>query len=244
MQLLPPVSFASGEYPAILSREFVYNLMATAWQAFSGVKYAQGATVFHGQLGKKIGRNCLNITDFRAIENSGYEMNCDAEGTVGCDVPIIQNGILTGLMTNQTVAATLNMQPTGNAGRRPLLTGNISIDILVTPKNFCIEPGNVSLAEMMEHMGNGILLTEHSDLYHSLDIASGAFSIPAYGVLVKQGRAVGSLTGLTVSGNLAELFQGIQEVENLRLIRPMDYTNNYGIGACGLRIDRLSISGE
>lgn len=244
MQLLPKGEFTSGEYPAILSREFVYNLMATAWQSFSGVKYVQGATAFQGRLGEKIGPECLSITDYRAVERSGYEMNCDAEGTPGVDVPILQNGVLTGLMTNQTTAAQMGIRPTGNAGRRPLLTGNISTDLLVTPKNFCIEPGTASLSEMMAHMEEGILLTEHSDLYHSLDVASGDFSIPCYGVQVEKGRPVGSLTGLTVSGNLGALFKGVQEVECLRLIRPMDYTNNYGIGACGLRVDRLSISGE
>lgn len=238
-QLLEEAPFSAGTYPVILSEEFVYTLMATAWQAFSAEKAQQSASVFCGKQGERIAAPCLSITDYCDLRHSGFLCSCDAEGSEGKDVPVVVDGVL-----NMFLANCATGRSTGNAGRRPLLTGNIATDIQITPKNFCIEPGKASLSEMERNMGNGILLTEHFDLYHSLDIASGSFSIPCFGVKIENGKETGKLTGLTVSGNLRELFLGIQEVGNSQRIRPMDYTNNYGIGACALRIDRLCVSGE
>ena len=237
--------FVSGSQEVILSEAAVSQMFMTAWQEFSAVKYADGACALAGLLGEKIAPRALTITDCPLPEKEGgYPAFCDAEGTEGVPVRLVDKGVFAGLMTNQTTAGRLKLPATGNAGRRPLLFGNIATDILVTPKNFCIEPGEFTLAEMEEHMGDGILITEYFDLFHSLDIASGNFSVPCYGIVIMGGKECGCVRGLTLSGNIRDLLGGVTEVGNHRVIHPMEFLENYGIGSCAMRTGRLSVSGE
>ena len=240
----PAEDFASGEYEVILSEYAVSQMMMTAWQEFSALKYADNACALAGLLGERIAGEALTIVDVPLPPEGGYPAFADAEGTPGVPVKLVDKGIFTGLMTNQGSAAALGLPATGNAGRRPLLFGNIATDILVTPKNFCIEPGQADLREMEEHMGDGIVITEYFDLFHSLDIASGSFSVPCYGVLVKNGRESGCVRALTLSGNFRKMLSQVTEVGSRRVIHPMEFLQNYGIGSCALRVGKLSVSGE
>ena len=93
-------------------------------------------------------------------------------------------------------------------------------------------------------MGDGILITEYFDLFHSLDISSGNFSVPCYGVLIRDGKETGTVFGLNLSGNFRQLLAQVKEVGMDRQIHPMDFLNNYGIGSCPLAVGRLTVSGE
>ncbi len=236
--------FVSGDYPVILSAEAVYSLISTAWQELASHKYLDGGSIYSGKLNEKIMADCLSFTDYTTIKNSGFEFNCDCEGSEGKDCQLVENGVLVGLMTNATSAKALDISNSANAGRRPLLFGNIATDILVTPKNFCIEPSDKSLDELIQNMNNGILITEYFDVFHSLNIASGSFSVPCFGVLIENGKMVKNLKALTMTGNLKDLLFNAIEVGNDFMVRPMYYLHNFGIGACSIRFAKVTISGE
>ena len=183
-----PQPFRSGRYGAILHRNVVYNIMSTAWQLFSGQRYLEGSCLFSGKLGAMVAADCLGIKDYPFHPESGFDIPCDCEGSVGTVVDILERGRLAGLMHNLTTAKALGAAPTGNAGRRPLLSGNIATDIQVTPRNICVEPGLRSLDAMLEDLEEGILVTSSLDVFHSVNIASGSFSIPCRGVAVRGGE--------------------------------------------------------
>ena len=243
-QTVKAEGFVSGEQEVILSEAAVSQLFMTAWQEFSAAKYADGACCLKGMMSEKISSELLTITDETSPAEGGYPAFADAEGCPGRRITVVEKGILKDLLSNQTSAAALGLVPSGNAGRRPLMFGNIATDILVTPKNFCIEPGDSTLEEMEEHMGDGILITEYFDLFHSLDISSGNFSVPCYGVLIRDGKETGTVFGLNLSGNFRQLLAQVKEVGMDRQIHPMDFLNNYGIGSCPLAVGRLTVSGE
>lgn len=244
VQMNPVKSFVSGDYPVILGNSVVYYLFATGWQFFSGVKYLNGSSAFCGKLGEKISDNYLEITD-KVLENgSGFPIFCDCEGSVGVDASIIRKGVWNGLLHNRTSANRMGKELTGNAGRRPLLSGTICTDILVTPKNFCVEPGEHSLEEMKKHMGDGILITESFDVFHTLDIATGDFSIPCYGIQIENGEEKGGFNGLTMTGNFRDLLANIVEVGAETMLHPMIALDNYGIQSCPIRLSHLYLSGE
>lgn len=240
---LKPVSIKAGEYPVILSNSAVYYMMGTAWQLFSGCKYIEGTTALSGMLGKKIGSECLNILDRVDADGKGFPMLYDSEGKKGAEVSLVEKGVCTGLLHNISSAETLGAEVTGNAGRRPLLFGNIATDILVTPKNICIMPGESSLDDLTDKMKNGILITETFDIFHTIDISSGEFSIPCCGILVEDGRAAGYLPALTMTGNLPDLFSNVADVGKNAMAHPMVAIQNYGIGTCPLLIRKMNISG-
>lgn len=243
-QLDPEKKFASGDYPVILSDEAVYTLFATAWQEFSACKYVDKASQLAGMLGERLAGEGLSIVDDPDLNGKGFPMLCDAEGSAGRKVTLLDHGVFTGMLHNTSSAEALSLENTGNAGRRPLLFGNIATDILVTPKNFCFQPGTASLQELEEHMGDGILITEYMDVFHTLDVSSGEFSAPCFGVRIENGKETENLTALTVSGNFKEMLAGVLEVGKDNALRPMVDLENYGIAPCALRVAKLNVSGE
>jgi len=238
-----PQPFRSGYYPAILRNNVVYNIFSTAWQIFSGQRYLEGSSMLAGRLGEPIAAESLSVRDYPTRPDSGFDIPSDCEGSPGGPADLLEQGVFRGLMHNLSTAKALGAEPTGNAGRRPLLSGSIPTEILVTPRNFCVEPGSASLAEMLARMDRGVLVTESFDVFHSINIASGAFCIPCKGALVSDGTRKSAAGPLVLSGNLGTLLKGVQEVGNDFYIGTMLALDNYGIGACSLRVDELSLSG-
>lgn len=243
-QIDPQTSFTAGEYPAILSNSVVYYLFGTAWQLFSGCKYAEGTSKLAGMLGEKIASSCLEIQDLTDCGGRGFPMYCDSEGNEGRDTVIVKDGRLMHLLHNISSAAATGQDITGNAGRRPLLYGNIATDIQVTPKNICILPGQADMEALKAHTGDGILVTESFDIFHTIDISSGDFSIPCRCIRIENGKETKHLVSLTMTGNMCELLQRIEEVGNTAMLHPMVALENYGIGTCPLRLSGVHFSGE
>ena len=79
-------------------------------------------------------------------------------------------------------------------------------------------------------MKTGLVLTYSLDLFHSVSIASGAFSVPCGGYYVKDGIAVGSVSQMTVAGTLRELFSGVEAVAD-DLDFDDFYFKNYCVGS-------------
>ena len=243
-QMKPEPSFSSGEYPVVLDRVVVRNLFVTAWQLFSGLKYMEGSSVFCGLLGTRVGGDALNITDYPSHPSSGFCVPFDCEGTAGKQVKLMEGGVLCGLLTNLGSAASLGLVPTGNAGRKPLLFGNIATDILVTPRNLVIEPGSSDITQLLEHMGDGIYITVSFDVFHTVNISSGEFCVPCKGIRIRNGKMAEHLSSLQISGNLRDLFSHVAEVGRQMYLSPMEDLENYGIGACDLRLTSCRVSGE
>ncbi len=241
--MIPAVLPEAGEYHAILSSEAAGQMFMTAWQAFSGEKLACGESCLSRLLGQMISSEALTIIDV-SDPKDGFPAFMDSEGTKGKTIAVVKNGIFVQPICNLKSAELLHTQPTGNAGRRPLLSGMISTDLKEIPKNFCILPGLSSLQEMEAHMGNGFLITEYFDLFHSLNIASGDFSVPVYAVRIIDGKECGMVRGLTMSGNFPAMLKEIREVGCEAVLRPMEFLRNYGIGTCPIRIGKVTLSGE
>lgn len=238
-----PKPFRAGVYEAVLHRTVVYNILSTAWQLFSGHRYNEGSCFFSGKLGEETASSCLSIWDYTDCPGSGFNIPCDCEGTPGAPVKLMDNGVLTGLMHNLNSARKLGAEPTGNAGRRPLLSGVIPTDILVTPRNFCVQPGDSGPEELVGRVKNGVLVTSSSDVFHSINIASGSFSIPCRGLVIRNGKTEEATGPITLSGSLKGLFHGIEEAGSDLYLGTMLALDNYGIGAVSLRVKNLDFSG-
>lgn len=240
---IKPGSFQSGEYPVILSRNVGVNIMMTAWQLFSGLKYCEGSTALKGKLGQHIGSPAFNVVDIPFHNDTGYCFPFDCEGTPGKETILVNEGKLTGLLHNLSSSQQLNSQPTGNAGRVALLTGNVPTDIIVTPKICYIKPGDSSLEEMMQQMGDGVYITESYDIFHSINIGSGDFAIPCRGIVIKDGKPHHSVTALTICGNLVSLFKNVEETGNDLLIDEF-LLKSYCVGSPSIRIRKLQVNGQ
>lgn len=236
-------SFSPGEYPVVLSRNVGVNIMITAWQLFSGLKYCDGSTALKGKLNGYIGSPALSIIDTPSHNGTGYCFPFDCEGTPGRETVLVDKGKLTGLLHNLNSSEHLNAEPTGNAGRVALLTGNVPTDIIVTPKICYIMPGKRSAEELIREMGDGVYITESYDIFHSINIGSGDFAIPCRGIVIKDGKPHHSVNALTICGNLVNLFKDVEETGNDLLIDEF-LLRSYCIGSPSIRIRKLQVNGK
>lgn len=238
-----PVDLKSGVYPVVLDSSVVINIMTTAWQLFAATKVLSGSSALYGLLGKTIGSEALSITDKYAREGCGYRFPLDDEGAEGVSTALMQNGVLTGLLHTGASAAKMGVERTGNSGRVALLTGSIPTELIPVPKILCVEPGRRSQSELLAGMGDGVLIAQSYDVFHSINIGSGDFSIPCRGSVVKDGVCSYNVTGMTISGNVKDLFAKVLEAGNDLWIDEF-LLKSYCIGAPSLRIERLQVNGK
>jgi len=233
----------SGVYKVLLDSTVVTNIMMTAWQVFSGMKYNNGSSALSGRLGETIGSSELNIVDSPTHEQTGYHYEFDCEGTPSEEQRLVERGKFVGLMHNISSAAGLDSSSSGNAGRYALLSGSIPTDIIITPKIFYVEPGENSIEEMIEEMADGVYITHSYDVFHSINIGSGGFSIPCRGTVIKNGKPDHNVTGLTINGRLTDLFARVKAAGNDLYIEEF-LRKSYCVGAPSLLVERLQINGK
>lgn len=239
-QLLPQVDIPAGVYPAVLDHSVMCNIFITSWQLFSATKYQGDASALSGRLGETIASPAVTIIDREAHPLCGYAYGPDDEGSVGKENILVDRGALKSLLHTRQTAARAGVQPTGNAGRVALLTGSIPTNLIPLPRVLTVEPGARSRKEMIKTMVDGLLIPFSFDIFHSINIASGDFSIPCRAILIKNGDMVGQCSNLTMSGNLQNLLSSIDELGSDLCIQPF-LLRSYCYGAPSARVVELKI---
>ena len=99
----------------------------------------------------------------------------------------------------------------------------------IMPKNFTIESGTASLEQLIHDCDDGVYVFENYDQFHALNVVSGDFSFPCKAVRIKEGKPVGIMEGLTMTGNVAELFARVEQVGSDRVINPLVMYDSYTV---------------
>ncbi|HRX08044.1 MAG TPA: metallopeptidase TldD-related protein [Candidatus Limiplasma sp.] len=238
---LPPYVLQSGSYPAVLSGRVMRNILMTAWMTLSGQAMLSGNSIFHRAQGTRIGSPALNMTNAPSHPMLGQAWLVDSEGTQIQPTRLVENGLLRTPLYTLASGNAAGMPSTGSAGRVARMTGSMPIALTTVPAILYVEPGAQTQDALIQSMGTGILLTYSLDLFHSVNVVSGEFSIPCGGVYYRDGHPVGSLSQLTVAGNLRDLFANIKSVAN-----DLDFDNfyleTYTIGSPSALVQGLSFS--
>jgi PmbA protein len=238
---LPAAALASGTYDCVLSARVVCNIMNTAWQVFVGASMAAGKTIFAAQPGTPVGSDCLNILDAPRVDGFGYDFALDSEGTVCRSKAIVQAGRLVTPLHTLASAAALGHAPTGNAGRAALLTGSVPVSIVTIPAICYVGPGDSSEAALLNRLGDGLYVADSLDVFHSINITSGDFSIPCSGIVYRGGRAAQVANAFTLVGNLRDLFARVEAVGDDLQLEAFLY-DNYAFGGPSMLVRGLGVS--
>ncbi len=239
---VPDTECLAGSFRAVLDGSVLANMFVTAWKLFSGQSYIANSTIYSNKLGNRIASDIVTIMDIPVMENCGYEYPFDCEGSEGIETVLVNKGILTGLLHNIETADVLGVKSTGNAGRTPSLVKGT--DITITPKNFCLRPGEKSLEELLQELGDGLYIYQSYDVYHSINIGSGDYTIPCNAILIKDGKRVGKADGMTMNGNMSDFFQSIRSVGKELSYKPLDLHKAYMAAAPSVLVDAVTVSGS
>ena len=222
----------SGEYPVILEKHAASALLNGFFSVFSASRAQKGMSLLRGKEGEQIAASCISITDdpFLAFNPRPF----DDEGVPSVCTTVIENGILKSLLYDMESAHKAGRVSTSNGGRESAMSA-----VEIKPSNFYILPGKSTYDQLMEHMGDGLIIRDLSGLHVGMDPVSGDFSLLAGGWLRKDGE-LQPVEQITVAGNFFKMLLETEEVgDDLHLGVPRTAV----VGSPSLRIKKLMISG-
>ena len=189
-----PADIEPGRCPVATSPE---NLFGIFLQHFVGDLYAAGASLLSGKLGQKVFNEKLTFCDDMNAATSFGSCFFDAEGcTAKDDRPVlIQNGVLTGLLTTKKTAGEYGLKNLGNA--EAPYDGVPSVAF----HSFRPEETARTLKELLPGKAVYVVITSGGDM-----TPDGHFAAPVQmAYLMEDGRLVGRLPDISVSGDFFDL---------------------------------------
>ncbi|MCV2525662.1 MAG: metallopeptidase TldD-related protein [Candidatus Lightella neohaematopini] len=185
------------QYPVIFLSEIATELFYYLAKAINGYNVYKKSTFLIKKIKRIIFPSWLNIIE---RPNIPYELGSapfDQEGVKTNDIFIVENGILNTWLLDSYSSRKLNLSNNGHAGGI---------------YNWYVTNNNISFNDLLKLMYNGILVTEL--MGNEVNITNGNYSKGIFGFLIKNGRISYPISGITIAGNLSNMFSNIGSISN------------------------------
>jgi PmbA protein len=208
------------EVPVLYSPEAARSLLGHLVSAISGGNLYRKSSFLLDHLGQQVFPTFVQIEE-RPFEPRGLRSGSyDNEGVVTRERALVRDGVLNGYVLSSYSARKLKMQTTGNAGGTHNLT---------------LVGGDADFEQLVRQMDRGLVVTEL--MGQGVNVVTGDYSRGASGFWVEKGKLVHPVEGVTVAGNLRDLFARIVAVGS-----DLDY--RAGIRSGSILIERMTVAGE
>jgi len=220
----------SGEYRVIFRYDAMQSLLQTFCGIFSGENAQQKLSLLAGREGEEIASPLITVMDDPLLPGGLATSAFDGEGSASRTKAVVEKGVLKTLLHNRRTAKKQGVETTGNARR----AGRMD----VAPTNFYIVPGDRPLKDMLQEMGNGLLITDVSGLHAGANPISGDFSLLSKGFVVRDGEQAEPVERVTVAGNFYQLLKAVRAVGS-----DLEFPGS-SIGCPSLDVGTLTVSGK
>ena len=177
-------------------------------------------SAFSGLIGQRVAAKGVTVVDQGNIAERRGSLNIDDEGNETRRTVLIEDGILTGYMQDETNARLMGASPTGN-GRRE----SYSAAPMPRMTNTFMENGTHEAEEIIASIQKGIYAVNFGG--GQVDITSGKFVFSASEAWwVENGKLQYPVKGATIIGNGPEVLKHVSMIGN-------DSRLDTGIGVCG-----------
>jgi len=206
--LKKPANGTTGKFKIIIHpRAYSRIFNNTLMQSVRGDNVARGKSLIADKIGDEIASKIFSIVDDGLNPTSPNTSIADDEGVPRQRTPIIENGVLQSFLWDTYWANRMDLRSTGNA-RRNMRQGLVEIG----RTTLVIEPGVREIEDIISKLGHSYYIQDVQGA-HSSNPESGDFSVVANpAILIKDGKMVGGVHGLMISGNVFELLKNIIEV--------------------------------
>ncbi|MFD3242163.1 TldD/PmbA family protein [Rahnella perminowiae] len=214
----------SRHCPVLFAPSCALTLLEHLVQATSGAMlYRQNSFLADG-LGREVFSQHISIDEDPFVLQGLASRSFDGDGISGAARKIVDNGRLSGFFLSAYAARRLGMVPTGN-GWGP---GNLSLCSSLTRDSD-------GLTAMMKKLHTGLLVTAFSG--GGPRLINGDYSRSLRGFWVEGGEILHPVDGVTVAGNLADMFRNIAAVGADRLTQG-------ALSSGSVLIDGLQVAGR
>lgn len=233
LRKLNPVKIPSGNYRCIIENETFADLLEALSGMFSQENVLNGISVLKQKKGQSIFSDKITLIDDPLMERGYNSCSFDDEGNACYQKTVVENGVLKLLLNDQKSAKEAHESCTGNGFR-----GSYAGGVVISPTNFYVKAGDVSLENMIETMGTCIMITEVKGIHAGINSLTTDFSLEAGGFYIEGGKNVKAISSVTIAANFMELMNQVEAVGN-DLVFGSD-----GVGSPSIAFREIALSGE
>lgn len=220
VQRLQPRSLPTGQMPVLFSAQVARSLIGHLVSAVSGGALYRRSSFLLDSLGKPLFPSWFAIAERPLLRRGLRSTAFDAEGVATVDSMLVDGGTLQRYVLGSYSARMLGMSSTGNAGG---------------VNNLQVAANAGGLDELAASMGRGLLVTEL--MGQGVNGVTGDYSRGAAGFWVENGQISYPVDGVTIAGNLRQMFQSIVAVGN-----DVDPRSSISVGS--ILLESMTVAGE
>jgi PmbA protein len=224
---LNPTRPASRRLTVIYDPRVAGSLLGHLSAALNGAAVARGTSFLRDRMGERILAPGLTLRDDPLRRRGLRSRPFDGEGMPGEGRALVEDGVLRSWVLDWRSARQLGLASTGHASRG--ISGPPSPSIT----NLWLEAGQVSPAALMEDLDEGFYVTEM--MGSSVNGVTGDYSRGASGFMIRRGELAEAAAGVTIAGNLKDMFLHMAAADDLQFRR--------GTDAPTLRVDGMTLAG-
>ncbi len=227
VERLNPRKVSTRKVPVVFDRRVSASLVGHLSGAINGASIARKTSFLKDKLDAQLFARGINIIDDPLRRRGLRSQPFDAEGVAGKRMALVEDGVLKTWLLDCATARELNMKTTGHAHR------GASSPPSPGPTNLHLEPGTMSLDELLKDTGEGFYVT---DLIGSgVNGVTGDYSRGAAGFWIENGKRAYPVSEVTIAGHLLDMFKTLTPANDLEF--------RYGTNAPTLRVEGLTIAG-
>ena len=224
---LHPTRPASRRLTVVYDPRVAGSLLGHLTATLNGAAVARGTSFLRDRMGERVLAAGLTVRDDPLRRRGLRSRPFDGEGTPGEGLALVEDGVLRSWVLDWRSARQLGLRSTGHASR------GVSGPPSPATTNLWLEPGAVSPAALMADVAEGFYVTEM--MGSSVNAVTGDYSRGASGFMIRHGELAEPAAGVTIAGNLKEMFLHMAAADDLRFRR--------GVDAPTLRVDGMTLAG-
>lgn len=217
------------EVPVVFEPETAASLMSHLVSAVSGNSVYKGVSFLGDRLGQRIAAPGVTVVDDGLRARGLGSRPFDGEGVAVRRHVVVEDGVLRTFLLDSYSARKLSLTTTGNASR------GIGGTPAPGATNFYLEPGALSPEEIIRSVDRGFYVTEL--IGFGVNGVTGDYSRGAAGIWIENGELAYPVEEVTVSGNLLDMFAGIEMVGN-------DLNFRRRVASPTVKIARMTLAGD
>ncbi|MDV3468147.1 metalloprotease PmbA [Stenotrophomonas sp. C3(2023)] len=194
---LQPRSLATASMPVLFAPEVARSLIGHLLSAVSGGALYRQSSFLLDSVGQQLFPQWMQIDERPHLRRGLRSAAFDGDGVATRESALIRDGVLQRYLLGAYSARKLGLQSTGNAG------GVHNLQVAASA------PG-LDLHGIARQMGQGLLVTEL--MGQGVNGVTGDYSRGAGGFRVENGEIQHPVDGITIAGNLREMFNAIEAV--------------------------------
>jgi len=208
-RLLGAVKPRSDRLTVVFEPRITATLLAILSGTLDGESVLKGRSLFADRIGEQVSVADFTLVDDPTDPEAYSASHYDAEGLASRRNVLIEGGVLQRFLYNTYAARRAGTVSTASAVRAGFKsapgTGARAVSVV---------PGDKSPEEILEQVGDGLLVQSVSGVHSGVNPVSGDFSVGAEGVLIEGGEMGGPVREFTIASTIQRMLAGVVAVGN------------------------------